>query len=283
MPPKKPRAQERSKQQSSATHSPVAMYVAPSTTSKPTQKPRSDVGISLAWVTAFFGILAPALYLTGYLYADGYISALGLQTDLYTRSPDQYVARSLYVILEALGKLMPEIGTWITAVVACVAIFILLCAVVQLITQATWLRKQVLTRSDKWKSAFASKLVRVSLQSTFLGFLAIYIPILFTVLLAIYTLPIRSLGAEAAYARIDNFYINGGCTPKNVVTGSRNPVCLTFSSKDFSQSIEGIILLSSDKAITILEANTNRIKTFFPKDAVMIEGKLRPPAVSKSP
>jgi hypothetical protein len=260
----------------------VTENVPPSISSKPSQKPSAHGGQWFALITAFFGILAPALYLVGYLYTDGYISALGLQTDLYARSPDQYITRSLFVILETMGKLIPEIGTLIMAVIACVGAFILLCATVQLIMQSTWLRTQYRTRSEKWKSAFTSKLVRVSLQSSFLGFLAIYIPMLFTVLLAIFTLPIHSLGAKAAHARIDDFLADGGCAAKKVEDNSRTPVCLTFSSNGFSQSIEGIILLSSDKAITVFDAHNNRIKTLFLKDAVMIDGKLQPHALSKS-
>jgi hypothetical protein len=246
-----------------------------------TRAVKTDSNKVISLLAAILGVLAPALYFAGYLYADGYIAALSLQSDLYARSPDQYITKSFFGIFEGINKLAPHFATWVKMVIGLVIIFIALMGFAYYLSKARWLQMWILSRTEKWGPATKSKLLRVILQSVFFGFLAVYLPLLVAVLLLVYALPFHSLGVEAAYSKIDKFVANGSCTPSKIEPSARNPTCLKFTSKELPEPIDGFILLSSDKAITVYDAKTNTHKTFFPKEAIMIEGAIRSAPTAK--
>jgi hypothetical protein len=240
----------------------------------------------LPWLVFILGVVTTALYIIGALYANGYINELGLQSHLYARPPDQYIFLSTQVFSIFSVSLFDAIREWASNVVLVVSVFILAVAIAIVCRRWTRLRLKLKALFAFLKKLFeklmGTPLFRVAFYSTGIGFIVFYVPLAVAFLFALSLAPFESAGASAARDRIDNFLANGGCESNKEEKNSRRPICATFTSKDIAQRIKGFILLSSDKAITIYDVDTNRIKTFFPKDGLMIEGKLRPPSLAKS-
>lgn len=218
-----------------------------------------------SWIAQLLLIVTPCLIGANYLYSYGYIAALGLDPDLFARSPDQHIAKSLITVPTLFAELMPSFGTWAVGALATLAGFILLVLLFYGLNKIPAPRK-LLHHVEKFKPLLDSAPGRsISLGVAF-TYLAINLPIMAAMAFLFLIAPIYFVGERVAIRNIDDFVSHGACAPKTQNRRTRHSACVTVSPGKDLAPIEGLLLVSTEKAIAVYDPKDSVVKVIYPKD-----------------
>lgn len=247
------------------------------TASSPTKpvsekKPFTHFAILLAVLSAY-------LYLVGYLYQSGYLEAVGIDPDLYSRSVDGYVTKAFFPIMLVVTKVLPHFSKIYELIFAVVALSLACFFIIFIVLKRVDKSPRLSTRLTKFANGIESPFGK-GIAFFLVAWLTIAaIPTVFLLVLALFVLPAHNLGNRAAHEDIAAFIANGKCTDKPVEKHTTLP-CVELKTDNGSKALaQGLLLVSSDKAVAIYDPVTAIARSFVLDKGMNLERKYIAPSV----
>lgn len=234
--------------------------------------PRSTLEVLtplLAFITTIFGIVSPLLIVLNYQFTEGYVSALGLDADLYSRSPDQHLVKSFGAIINVLNVYFPSYSSWIAWLLGILFIIVLTIWIHYFfnprIPTPKFLDRHI---SRLWENKRLERAWLRSVLALLVTYVLIVAPLSIAVLLVSLWLPVSNAGASTAYGAISKFNAEGQCEKQMKETKVRPCVCVV--PKKEGRPFEGLLLIASEKSVAIYDPALNMVRSLHPKDGVEI-------------
>jgi hypothetical protein len=224
----------------------------------------------LKFLVTLFAVAAPILYAMGYLTSGGYVLEIGLEPELYQRSADMYVAYGLTALSSLFVKKL-DIKVWVAIVVGLTLfIVVVLCALYYLFRTFLFPSTRFARFANKVNQATDTPLMEVIGQAALLGLALVAAPALPILILTLILFPFHEHGREMARANLKEAMTSDACSTG--VTRTENAMrCVSLSSgKESDPVTKGFILLSSEKAIAIYDPARKQVRSFHPKDGMVI-------------
>lgn len=118
-------------------------------------------------------------------------------------------------------------------------------------------------------------------MTVLIGYLVFNLPIVILLCFLVVAAPIYFAGQKDAIEKIDAFVASGGCTPTAPNPKRRTATCVKVNLGKDEKSIDGLLLIASDKAIAIYDPLTTGIRLIYPKDGAILSSTFRPEPIHK--
>jgi hypothetical protein len=260
-----------------SSHSPAPSPVANVTPTDVEGSRVSDASKPLVWLTALFGVLAPILYTIDYLFSSGYSNALGLEPDLYARSPDQHIAKSISTLARIIVDFFPNLSHWVISIIVLFLGFTVLVWINHVLSKRLRTPKWLANWKDKVSGTMGQKSWRAILVGFLTSYLLIYLPIAMAFAMLLIFAPISDVGARSALSMIDDFNTSGKCSG---ASSNRRARCVLIAVGK-ERPFEALLLLASDKAVSVYDPNERAVRSLQLKDGIEIRTVIRDPLPPK--
>jgi hypothetical protein len=224
-------------------------------------------------------ILSAYLYLVGYLYQSGFLYAVGLDTDLYSRSVDGYITKAFFPIMSAVEIALPHFSRIYALILAVIGLslvmFLIVYVLIKLIDRSARLSKRLTVMANSTDSPIGQAIGFLILA----GLTTAAVPTVLMLVLALLILPAHKSGNAAAHQEIAAFVSAGGCTAKPVEKHTTLP-CVELKAENGGKTLaQGLLLASSDKAVAIYDPVAGVTRSFVLDKGMTLERKYVAPNI----
>jgi hypothetical protein len=250
-------------------------------------------------ITAWFAVCVSIFAAIGHLYAEGYLSHLGIEHDQLVRPTQAYVFKVLYLInfvFEELSLSQGDLLRWIGMSFAVILGGAVIITVLDMCYD--WLKVKWLASKRPGITLSEKMLRRLGVFGTASGIamLIAYAPIMVVLLLANIVAP-AELGAAAARSNVTKFIEDGGCTKKivakRVVARCARLVNAGENGVE-TELMRGTTLAASEKFVVFLAEfdrstpnesgkKTYEVRLIQMKDTMSLRRDVLVPPLQKSP